>query len=145
MTKLPILSTEIQKPCWYLIDATDYTLGRLATEIAKILLGKHKSNFHPYLNNGDYVVVINAQHINVTGAKEKSKIYYKHSGYPGGLKSETLGNLRTRFPEKILERAIKGMLPKNVLGRKVFKNAKIYRDSFHPHESQQPVLIEFFK
>lgn len=145
MTKLPVLSTDLREPCWYLIDANDKTLGRLSSEIAKILLGKHKPNYSSYLDNGDHIIVINTKNLRVTGKKEKSKLYYNHSGYPGGLRTETLGHLRDRFPEKILERAVKGMLPKNSLGRKVFKNVKIYRDSSHPHEAQKPTLIELFK
>lgn len=142
---MPVLSSTFIDPCWYIIDASDHTLGRLSTEIVKILRGKHKSNFMPHLNNRDYVIVINSEKIQVTGNKEKQKLYYNHSGYPGGLKSETLSDLRIRFPEKILERAIKGMLPKNVLGRELFRNVKIYKDSIHPHESQQPTLIKIFK
>jgi large subunit ribosomal protein L13 len=144
MTNSQVLSTEQQKN-WYLIDANDITLGRLAAEISKILIGKHKINYAPNLNNGDYVVVINAQNIKVTGNKEQQKMYYNHSGYPGGLRSRRLAEMRTKFPEKILENAIKGMLPKNILGRQMFRQVKIYKDNFHPHDSQKPKLIEIIK
>jgi large subunit ribosomal protein L13 len=136
------LATDLKTKKWYLIDASDNTLGRLTTEVVKILLGKHKADYLPYSANGDYVIIINAQNIKVTGKKLTQKIYYNHSGYPGGLRSERLVDLRNRFPEKILERAVKGMLPKNILGRSLFKNVKIYKDQFHPHAAQNPELIE---
>jgi large subunit ribosomal protein L13 len=142
MTNFQNLSTNVETKNWYLIDASGKTLGRLATEVVKILLGKHKSNYLPYLDNGDYVIIINSQSLKVTGKKLTQKFYYNHSGYPGGLRSERLIDLQNRFPEKILERAIKGMLPKNILGRTLFKHVKIYRDEFHPHTSQNPQLIE---
>jgi len=142
MTNFQNLATESKTKKWYLIDASGATLGRLTTEVVKILLGKHKPNYLPYSDNGDCVIIINAQDLKVTGKKLTQKIYYNHSGYPGGLRSERLIDLQNRFPEKILERALKGMLPKNVLGRTVFKNAKIYKGQVHPHESQNPELIE---
>lgn len=142
MVNPTVLDTTSKNKNWYLINASGLTLGRLSTEISKILTGKHKSNYAPYLDNGDCVIVINAQDINVSGKKAMQKMYYNHSGYPGGLRSERFIDLRDRFPEKILERSVKGMLPKNVLGRKVFRNLKIYKDTFHPHDSQNPKLIE---
>ena len=139
------LATNLKPKNWYIIDATENTLGRLSTEVAKILLGKHKSNYLPHVDNGDYVVIINAKNINVTGKKKIQKIYYNHSGYPGGLRSERLIDLQKRFPEKLLERSIKCMLPKNVLGRELFRKVKIYRDEFHPHTSQSPELLEIIE
>jgi len=131
-----------QQKNWYIIDADQKTLGRLSTEIAKILMGKHKSIYAPYLECGDCVIVINVKTLKVSGKKPTQKIYYNHSGYTGGLRRERFLDLQNRFPEKILEHAIKGMLPKNVLGRRMFKNLKIYTDNYHPHNSQKPKLIE---
>ena len=111
---------------WVILDAKDQTLGRLASKISKILIGKLKTNYTPFLDTGDNVIIINAEKIAVTGKKEKQKIYYNHSGRPGGMRMETLNSLRLRNPEKILEHAIKGMLPKGSLGRKIFTNVKIY-------------------
>lgn len=126
---------------WYLINAKDQTLGRLATLIATIIRGKHKAGYAPNLNQGDYIVVINAKDIRLTGKKAKQKIYYRHSGYPGGLKMESFEKLNSRIPEKIIEKAVKGMLPKSSLGREVFKNLKVYAGNEHPHESQKPELL----
>jgi large subunit ribosomal protein L13 len=142
MVNSQVLNKGFQEKNWYILDASGSTLGRLATEISKILIGKHKPSYAPYLDNGDCVIVINATHIKVTGKKETQKLYYNHSGYPGGMRVEQLASLQERFPEKILERAIRGMLPKNALGRKIFKNVKIYKDTEHPHDSQNPKLIE---
>jgi large subunit ribosomal protein L13 len=126
---------------WYLIDAKDQTLGKVATLIATLVRGKHKATYVPHLNNGDHVVVINAKEICVTGKKAKQKVYRRHSGYPGGLKSETFEKLQARIPEKILEKAVKGMLPKGPLGRTMYKNLKVYASDVHPHESQKPELL----
>ena len=126
---------------WYLVDAKGQTLGRVATVIATILRGKHKSVYVPYLNNGDHVVVINAKHVGVTGKKAKQKVYRRHSGYPGGLTVETFEKLQARIPEKIIEKAVKGMLPKGPLGRTMYKNLKVYASDVHPHESQKPELL----
>ncbi|RLE15489.1 50S ribosomal protein L13 [Candidatus Aerophobetes bacterium] len=126
---------------WYLVDAKGKILGRLATRIARILSGKDKPIYTPHLDTGDFVVVINAREIKVTGKKEEEKIYYRHSGYPGGLKKETLRRLRERKPEEIIRRAVKGMLPKNKLGRKMLKKLKIYPDANHPHQAQNPEPI----
>jgi len=142
MTNSNIIRTELKQQNWYLIDAENLTLGRLATQVAKILIGKHCSNYVPYRFPNDCVIIINAQKINVTGKKETQKMYYRHSGYPGGLRSESLSILKDRIPERILEKAIKGMLPKNKLGRKMFQNVKIYKDTFHPHLAQNPTKIE---
>lgn len=123
---------------WFLIDAEGKTLGRVAEKASNILRGKHKPCFAPHQEVGDYVIIINAEKINVTGRKRRDKIYYRHSGYPGGLTAETFEQTIARKPTYPLEHAIKGMLPKNSLGRKLFKNAKIYAGGDHPHTAQQP-------
>jgi len=127
---------------WYLIDAEGKTLGRLASEIAKILRGKHKPIYSPHLDCGDYVIVINAEKIRVTGRKLDQKIYYRHSGYPGGLKSITLREQLAKHPERVIKAAVKGMLPKNRLGRKMLKKLKVYAGASHPHQAQQPKVLE---
>ena len=127
---------------WVLIDAEDQTLGRLASLIAIRLRGKHKVDFTPHVDNGDYVVVINASKVKVTGKKETDKLYYRHTGYPGGIKNVTLGRMRETKPERILEKAVKGMLPRSALGRAIWKKLKVYGGSEHPHDSQQPRKIE---
>jgi len=127
---------------WFLVDAEGKTLGRLATKIAEILRGKHKPIYTPHLDCGDYVVVINADKIRVTGRKLDQKIYYRHSGYPGGLKSITLRDQLQKHPERVLEAAVRGMLPKNRLGRKMFKKLKVYVGDSHPHQAQQPKTLE---
>lgn len=138
-TYIPTRS-EITKK-WYLIDATDQNLGRLSTKISKILTGKEKATYSPFLDMGDNIVVINAEKITVTGKKPEQKIYYNHSGRPGGMRTETYKSLIERKPEKILESAIKGMLPKGPRGRKLFTNLKVYKGNDHPHIAQQPELI----
>ena len=132
---------EIDKK-WYVVDATDKRLGRLATEIASILRGKNKPTFTPNMDTGDFVVVINAEKVAVTGRKREQKLYRRHSGRPGGMKVETFEQLQNRIPERIIEKAIKGMLPKNALGRKLFTNLKVYVGPEHPHEAQQPEALE---
>lgn len=127
---------------WLLVDAKGKTLGRLATEIAKRLRGKHKPEFTPHVDTGDYIIVINAKDIVVTGKKESDKVYHHHSGYPGGIKSITFEKLRDKSPERIIEIAVKGMLPKGPLGRATFKKLKVYAGSAHPHSAQQPQLID---
>jgi large subunit ribosomal protein L13 len=121
---------------WHLIDATDATLGRLATQAASLLRGKHNPQYTPNLDTGDYVVVVNAERIKVTGTKADDKIYYRHSGYPGGLKEETLGHLLRRRPERVIEIAVKGMLPKTALGRAMYKKLRVYKGPSHPHSGQ---------
>lgn len=123
---------------WYVVDATDQTLGRLATEIAHRLRGKHKAEYTPHVDTGDYVIVVNAEKVFVSGNKETKKIYYRHSGYPGGIKSTSLKRLREAKPEELLEKAVKGMLPRNPLGRAVFRKLKVYSGDTHPHGAQQP-------
>ncbi|HEY9886338.1 MAG TPA: 50S ribosomal protein L13 [Vampirovibrionales bacterium] len=127
---------------WYLIDAKDKNLGRLCGEIAKILRGKRKTSFTPHADAGDFVVVTNARHIQYTGKnKGKQTIYYKYSGYPGGLREENLESLLDRFPEKVIMNTVKGMLPKNSLGRLQLKKLKVYADADHPHAAQTPTTI----
>jgi len=127
---------------WYLIDADGETLGRIAEKAVELIRGKHKPEFAPNLEMGDYVIITNAEKIKVSGNKMQDKIYYSHSGYPGGIKSESLEKILVRKPVFPLEHAIKGMLPKNKLGRKLFKNVKVYVGSEHPHAAQQPEKIE---
>jgi large subunit ribosomal protein L13 len=132
---------EIDKK-WYLIDASDKILGRLASEIATILRGKHKAIFTSHMDAGDYVIVVNADKIALTGAKLEKKIYYRHSGYVGGLKETTARQMLEKKPENIIRFAVKGMLPKTSLGRRQLKKLKIYTDPNHPHQAQQPVKLE---
>jgi len=126
---------------WYLLDVKGKTLGRVATQLAHILRGKHKAIFTPHTDTGDFVVVINAAQVRVTGNKFKDKIYYHHTGYPGGIKQENFADLQARIPERAIELAVRGMLPKNPLGRKMFRKLKIYAGSDHPHQAQQPVKL----
>ena len=127
---------------WYLIDATGKTLGRLACEVARYLRGKHKPEFTPNIDTGDYMVVINAEKIRVTGKKTKEKVYYTHSEYPGGIKAITFDKLVAENPTRIIEIAVKGMLPKNILGRAMYRKLKVYAGSEHPHTAQQPKQID---
>jgi large subunit ribosomal protein L13 len=126
---------------WFIIDATDKRLGRVATRISKILIGKEKASYTPFLDSGDNIIVINAEKISVTGKKEEEKLYRNHSGQPGGMRIETLSKLRKRRPEKIIEQAVKGMLPKGSLGRKIYTNLKVYAGENHPHQAQRPELL----
>ena len=130
------------KKNWYLIDAKDQVLGRLSTKIAQLIRGKEKPEFTPHLDMGDFVIVINADKVKVSGNKEKNKIYWHHTGFPGGQKESTLRELREKFPDRIITNAVKGMLPHNRLGRKMLKNLKVYADDNHPHEAQKPIKIE---
>ena len=127
---------------WVLIDASGLTLGRLATQIAEILRGKRKPEYTPHVDTGDFVVIINAEKIAVTGNKREDKQYYRHSGYPGGLKSRTLEEQLERRPEEVIRIAVKGMLPKNRLARKQLTKLKVYAGTEHPHEAQQPTKLE---
>lgn len=128
---------------WFVVDAEGHTLGRLASEIATVLRGKHKPIFSPAVDCGDYVIVVNAEKIAVTGRRLDQKMYYRHSGYMGGLKEITLREQLERYPTRVIESAVKGMLPKNSLGRKMFKKLKVYAGPEHPHEAQQPAPLEF--
>nr|YP_010443882.1 ribosomal protein L13 [Chattonella marina]UTE94769.1 ribosomal protein L13 [Chattonella marina] len=126
---------------WYVIDAKDQNLGRLATEVASFLRGKYKPYFTPYLDTGDYIIVINADKIKVTGNKKLEKLYRHHSGRPGGMKIETFEKLQARIPERIIEKSVKGMLPKGALGREVFRKLYVYSNDSHPHQAQKPEKI----
>lgn len=127
---------------WYIIDADGQNLGRLASKIASVILGKHKPNYTPGVNTGDYVIVINAERISVTGSKLDDKYYYRHSGYPGGFKQISLRDQLAKHPRRVVESAVRGMLPHNRFGRKLFKNLKVYAGQSHPHEAQQPKPLE---
>lgn len=134
-------TAEIERE-WYVVDAEGQTLGRLASRIAPIIKGKHKPIYTPHLDCGDYVIIINADKVRVTGQKMEQKFYYRHSGYPGGIKSISLRDQLARYPERVLESAVKGMLPKNKLGRRMIKKLKVYAGDSHPHEAQQPKPLE---
>ncbi len=127
---------------WYLVDAEGKTLGRLASEIAKILRGKHKPIYTPHVDCGDFVIVVNAEKVRVTGRKEEQKNYYRHSGYPGGLKVVPLWKMRNTHPERIIEHAVRGMLPKGPLGRRMLRKLKVYAGPEHPHAAQKPEKLE---
>lgn len=127
---------------WYLVDAENKILGRLACEIAHRLRGKHKAIFAPYMDTGDFVIVVNAEKISLTGKKLTDKVYYHHTGYPGGIKAITAGKLLKEKPEEVLRTAVRGMLPKNTLGRAMLKKLKIYTGGDHPHEAQCPRILE---
>lgn len=127
---------------WFVIDADNKVLGRLASEIARRLRGKHKPEFTPHVDTGDYIVVVNAGKMRVTGNKETDKVYYRHSGYPGGIYETTFGKMQERFPGRALEKAVKGMLPKGPLGYAMIKKMKVYAGAEHPHEAQQPQPLD---
>ena len=127
---------------WFVVDANDKVLGRLAAEIAARLRGKHKPEFTPHVDTGDFIVVVNAAKIRVTGAKALDKKYYRHSGYPGGISETTFGKMQERFPGRALEKAVKGMLPKGPLGYAMIKKLKVYAEASHPHTAQQPKALE---
>ena len=127
---------------WYLVDATDKVLGRLATQIATRLRGKHKPEYTPHVDTGDHIVIVNAAKIRVTGDKINQKKYYRHSGYPGGIKETALSDELENNPERVIERAVKGMLPKNSLGRAMFRKLRVYAGPDHSHQAQQPKALE---
>ena len=128
---------------WYVVDATGYTLGRLSSEVAKILRGKNKPEFTPHIDTGDYVVIVNAAKIKVTGKKMNQKIYYNHSAYVGGMKETTLKDMLAKKPEYVINHAVKGMLPKGPLGRQMFKKLHVYAGEAHVHEAQKPEVLTF--
>lgn len=130
---------------WYVVDASGKVLGRLASQIAKYLRGKHKPEYTPHSDAGDYIIVLNASKIKVTGNKAQNKVYYTHSGYPGGLKETTFDKLQAKDPTQIIEIAVKGMLPKNPLGRDMLRKLKVYAGTEHPHSAQQPIAIDLEK
>ncbi len=127
---------------WYVVDAENQCLGRLATEVASILRGKTKPSFTPHLDAGDFVIVINAEKVRVSGNKSTEKVYRRHSGRPGGMKTESFQALQARLPERIIEHAVKGMLPHNALGRQLYRKLKVYRGASHPHMAQQPQIFQ---
>lgn len=126
---------------WWVVDATNKVLGRLATRVARVLSGKHRPTYVPYLDTGDFVVVTNADKILLTGTKSEDKMYHRHTGYPGGLKSVRAKELAVKYPERLIEAAVRGMLPKSKLGRKQLKKLKVYRGASHPHEAQKPRVL----
>ena len=126
---------------WYVIDAEGQTLGRLATEVARRLRGKHKTEYTPHVDTGDYIVIVNAEKVKVTGRKASDKTYYRHTGHPGGLKEATFAQMIERSPEKVIELAVKGMLPRNPLGRAMYRKLKVYAGQEHPHDAQQPETL----
>jgi len=142
------VKTYVTKPSevereWFVVDAEGKTLGRLATEIARRLCGKHKPRYSPDADVGDYVIVINAEKVRVTGRKLEQKVYYRHSGYPGGLKEITLRQQLVKHPTRVIEHAVRGMLPKNTLGRRMFRKLKVYAGPNHPHQAQRPRPLEW--
>ncbi len=141
MTTVSAKPSEVRRE-WYLVDATGKTLGRLASEIARRLRGKHKAEYTPHVDTGDYIVVVNAEKIRVTGNKMSDKMYHNHTGYIGNLKSISLEKLLQKAPERVIQTAVKGMLPHNPLGRAMFKKLKVYAGSEHAHQSQQPKPLE---
>ena len=138
MDKTYVTKKEDVERDWHVVDATGQTLGRLATRIATVLRGKHKTTYSPSVDVGDCVIVLNAEKIHVTGRKLDQKIYYRHTGYPGGIRSTTLRDLLRKHPERVIEHAVRGMLPKNRLGRKMYRKLKVYPGPDHPHAAQQP-------
>lgn len=127
---------------WFVVDAAGMHLGRLSTNVARILRGKHKPTFAPHMDTGDFVIVLNAEQVVLTGQKEDQKVYHRHTGHPGGLRSITARKLRQKFPERLVENAVRGMLPKNRLGRRLFTKLKVYVGEDHPHAAQQPTPLE---
>ena len=142
MKTYSIKADEIHKD-WFVADAENKALGRLASKVAQTLKGKHKPTYTPHMDMGDFVVVVNAEKIRVSGNKEMQKTYFSHSGYPGGTKEVDLYTMRRRHPERVIQNAVKGMLPHNRLGRQMMRNLKIYSGPDHPHSSQQPKVMEF--
>jgi len=141
MKTVSMRAQDVQRS-WLVVDAENKTLGRLATEVARRLRGKHKPEYTPHVDTGDYVIVVNAEKVRVTGNKTTDKIYYRHSGYPGGIKAISFEHLREKHPERIIEKAVKGMLPRNPLGRAMFRKLKVYAGGEHPHAAQQPEPLD---
>jgi large subunit ribosomal protein L13 len=141
----PMLSAGEIKPRWFVVDASGQTLGRLATRVARVLSGKHRPQWVPYLDTGDFVVVTNASKVRMTGSKLEVKMYRRHTGYPGGLRSVLARDMIAKHPERVIEEAVRGMLPKSRLGRKMFKKLKVYRGEKHPHAAQQPAALVLSK
>jgi len=135
-----VIENEAQR-AWHVVDAEGQVLGRLASRIATVLTGKDKPTYAPFVDTGDHVVVINAEKIVLTGNKDETKVYYRHSGYPGGIRASRAEEVRAKHPERLIEGAVRGMLPKNRMGRAQFKKLKVYRGSEHPHQAQQPTPL----
>tara|TARA_B100000700_G_scaffold226460_1_gene249949 strand:- start:1385 stop:1837 length:453 start_codon:yes stop_codon:yes gene_type:complete len=142
MNKTSVPTSDSIDRQWFLVDAENQTLGRLATQVASVLRGKTKPNFTPHLDTGDFVIIVNAEKIKVTGKKADQKLYRRHSGRPGGMKVENFKTLQSRIPERIVEKAVKGMLPHTRLGRQLFNKLKVYKGSEHPHAAQEPKTID---
>ncbi|MDH3200097.1 MAG: 50S ribosomal protein L13 [Myxococcales bacterium] len=142
MATVSAKASEIERK-WYVVDAAGQPLGRLASKVAHVLRGKHRPQYTPHVDTGDFVIVTNAAQVHLTGNKRTDKNYHRHSGYPGGLKSESYGHLLERKPEFVVERAVKGMLPKNSLGRQMFRKLKVYPEGVHPHVAQKPEPLPF--
>ncbi len=142
MRQTQMLSAHNVERKWYVVDASGKTLGRLATQVASVLRGKHNPFYTPHVDCGDYVIVVNADKIVLTGNKWDDKIYYRHSGYPGGLKERTAKEVMAKFPTRMVESAVKGMLPKTTLGRAMYKKLFVYAGSEHPHQAQKPIVME---
>ncbi len=138
----PSTPAEAVDRSWYVVDASDQVLGRLATRLATVLLGKHKPTYTPHVDDGDFVIVVNAEKVALTGRKREDKLYYRHSGYPGSIRSVTAGRLLETHPERVIEAAVRGMLPKGPLGRRMGRKLKVYAGPEHPHASQQPKPLE---
>lgn len=141
MEKTYLPSQGLLEQNWYVVDAAEQRLGRLASQIAMILRGKNKPHYTPFMDTGDFVIVVNAERVDITGKKRTQKLYRRHSGRPGGLKTETFAKLQSRIPERIIEQAVKGMLPKNTLGRQLFTKLKVYAGPSHPHQAQKPQTL----
>ena len=141
MTTVSMREQDVERS-WYVIDAENKTLGRLATAVAHRLRGKHKAEYTPHVDTGDYIIIVNAEKVRVTGKKETDKIYWRHSGYPGGIRGTSVATMRETHPERIIEQAVKGMLPKNPLGRAMYRKLKVYAGPEHPHAAQQPEALE---
>ncbi len=141
MTTVSMREQDVERS-WWIIDAENQILGRMATEIARRLRGKHKPEYTPHVDTGDYIIVVNADKVRVTGNKEKDKIYWRHTGYPGGIKGTSVADMRETHPERIIEKAVKGMLPRNPLGRAMYRKLKVYAGAEHPHAAQQPATLE---
>jgi len=141
MNKTLVPNIDASDRQWFLVDAENQTLGRLASEVAQVLRGKNKPNYAPHLDTGDFVVIVNAEKVKVSGNKATQKVYRRHSGRPGGMKTESFAALQARLPERIIEKAIKGMLPHNALGRQLFRKLKVYKGVEHPHAAQQPKVL----
>ena len=142
MKQTKMLSAHNIERKWYVVDAEDKTLGRLATQVASVLRGKHNPMYTPHVDSGDYVIIINADKSKLTGNKWDGKLYYRHSGYPGGLKARTARDTMERFPTRMVETAVKGMLPKTILGRQMYRKLFVYAGGEHPHQAQNPEVME---